>query len=86
MEDAVAQLPGVAAAAVVGRPDEVAGESIVLFYVTSNSADVSPEEVLAHCRSTLAKHLVPHEARRVSELPLNQNGKVLKTELRSLAL
>lgn len=85
IEDAVVKLPGVAAAAVVGRPDEVAGESIVLFYVTSPGADLTPEQVLTHCRTTLAKPLVPHEVRRVSELPLNQNGKVLKTELRTLA-
>lgn len=85
IEDAVVQLPEVAAAAVVGRPDEVAGESVVLFYVTSPGADLTPEQVLTHCRKTLAKPLVPHEVRRVGELPLNQNGKVLKTELRTLA-
>ncbi|QDO87432.1 AMP-binding protein [Ornithinimicrobium ciconiae] len=85
IEDAVVALPGVASAAAVGRPDEDAGESIVLFYAAAPDSDVTQEEVLTHCRATLAKHLVPHEVRRLPDLPLNQNGKVLKSELKVLA-
>lgn len=85
IEDVVVELPGVTAAAVVGRPDEAAGESIVLFYVSSAEAGVSAEQVLAHCRANLAKHLVPREVRGLPQLPLNQNGKILKAELKSLA-
>jgi len=86
IEDAVVALPGVSGAAAVGRPDESAGESIVLFYVSAPESDITPEEVLAHARTRLAKHLVPHEVRRVPELPLNANGKVLKAELKALAI
>lgn len=86
MEDAVVALPGVAAAAAVGRPDDEAGESIVVFYVTADGREVSPKQVLSHCRATLARHLVPREAREVSRLPLNANGKILKSELKALAV
>lgn len=86
IEDAVAAMPQLTAAAVVGRPDETAGESIVLFYVAADASDVSDEQVLAHCRRTLARHLVPHEVRRVPGLPLNSNGKVVKTKLKAMAL
>ncbi|WEV76944.1 AMP-binding protein [Janibacter cremeus] len=85
VEDAVVALPGVAAAAAVGRPDDAAGEAIVVFYACPEGVDLTPEQVLAHCRSTLAKHLVPHDVRRIPQLPLNTNGKILKSQLKSLA-
>lgn len=83
VEDAVLAAPGVTAAAAVGRPDEAAGEAVVVFYTAAG--EVSPAEVLTHCRTVLAKHLVPSELHRLPELPLNQNGKVLKARLRVLA-
>ena len=84
VEDAVVTVPGVTAAAVVGRPDDQAGEAIVAFYCTAEGVDVPPTQVLAHCRATLPRPLVPHEARRIPRMPLNANGKILKSELRSL--
>lgn len=86
VEDAVVAAPGVSAAAAVGRPDDDAGEAIVVFYVTVDGADVGPERIMAHCRSTLARHLVPHEVHRLAQLPLNANGKILKAELKTLAM
>ncbi len=85
IEDAVVAIPGVVAAAVVGRPDSEAGEAIVLFYVSAPDSGVQPESVLAFCRRHLARNLVPHEVRALSDLPLNANGKVVKSELRALA-
>lgn len=85
VEDAVAAVPGITAAAVVGRPDEDAGEAVVAFYTATDGAGVTPESVLAHCRATLARHLVPHEVRPVPQLPLNSHGKVVKAELKALA-
>lgn len=85
VEDAVVAVPGVTAAAVVGRPDEQAGEAIVAFYTTADGAEVSAEDVLAHCRAALARPLVPHEVRHLAQLPLSTNGKILTAELRILA-
>lgn len=85
IEDCVLSMPGVTGAAAVGRPDDEAGEAVVLFYVTNSHEPVHPHDVIAHCRSMLARHLVPHEARPITALPLNQNGKILKSELKALA-
>lgn len=85
VEDAIAALPGVATASVVGSPHPDAGESIIAFYVTTDDAEITPEQVLAHCRATLARPLVPHEVRQLTEMPLNPNGKILKGRLRELA-
>lgn len=85
IEDAVVRIPEISGAAVVGRPDDKAGEAIILFYATASELDVTPERVLAHCRTVLGKHQVPHEVHRLERLPLNQNGKVAKSDLRVLA-
>ncbi|WP_206673527.1 class I adenylate-forming enzyme family protein [Pseudactinotalea terrae] len=85
IEDAVLELSGVAAAAVVGRPDDEAGEAIVAYYTVKDGEVVTAVDVLTHCRSTLARHQVPHEAHEVAELPTNQNGKVVKSTLRQWA-
>lgn len=85
VEDAIMAVPGVSAAAVVGRPDDQAGESIVAFYTTAEGAEVGVDDVLRHCRASLARPLVPHEVRHVQQMPLNPNGKVLKSTLRSMA-
>ena len=85
IEDAVLELPAVAGAAAVGRPDPEAGEAVILFATLRPGREVDVAEIEAHLRARLAKHLVPHEVRLLDQLPLNQNGKVVKTELRELA-
>ncbi len=85
VEDAILELPAVSAAAVVGRPDAEAGEAVVLFAALRPGSGLAASDIEAHARSRLAKHLVPREVRLLDHLPLNQNGKVAKNELRALA-
>ena len=85
IEEAASRLPNVMSAAAVGVPDEVAGESIVLFLVTRDDV-LGPDDVLIALRGVLPKHMVPHQVRIVPELPLNANGKLVKSELRELAM
>lgn len=85
IEDAVLELRAVAGAAAVGRPDTQAGEAVVLFATLRPGHELGVPDIEAHLRARLAKHLVPQEVRLVDQLPLNQNGKVVKTELRALA-
>ncbi|WP_246855627.1 class I adenylate-forming enzyme family protein [Nocardioides xinjiangensis] len=85
VEDAALEVGAVAQAAAVGRPDPDAGEAVVLFATLRPGAVLGVGEIEAHLRARLAKHLVPHEVRILDHLPLNQNGKVVKTELRAWA-
>jgi long-chain acyl-CoA synthetase len=84
IEEAALRVPSVMSAAAVGVPDEIAGEAIVLFVVTRDE-ELTPDDVLIALRGVLAKHMVPHQVRIVSELPLNANGKLVKSQLRELA-
>lgn len=83
--DAILTLPEIVSAAVVGRPDPDAGEAIVAFCTPRRGATVSPSDVMSHCRARLAKHLVPHEVVLIPQLPLNANGKIMKSALRAMA-
>ena len=85
VEDAVLELDGVAGAAAVGRPDPDAGEAVVLFVTLRDGTGLDADDIAGHLRSRVAKHLVPREVRLLERLPLNPNGKVVKTELRRLA-
>ncbi len=72
-------------AAAIGVPDLQAGEAIILCVAAKPGTVVTPEEVLTVCREYLAKHMVPSTVLVVDALPLNANGKVLKSRLFELA-
>jgi fatty-acyl-CoA synthase len=72
--------------AVVGHPDDRWGEVPAAYVVLSPSATTTPEELVEHCRRQLARFKVPKHVVIVDALPRNPSGKVLKRELRNLAL
>jgi acyl-CoA synthetase (AMP-forming)/AMP-acid ligase II len=69
-------------AAVVGRPDERWGEVPVAFVAIGATTTVTGDELVAHCRTQLARFKVPKDVVFVDALPRNPSGKVLKRELR----
>lgn len=71
--------PGVAEVAVVGLPDADLGQRIVAFVV----GDADPAELIQYVAEQLSVHKRPREVRRVSALPRNAMGKVVKKELMS---
>jgi acyl-CoA synthetase (AMP-forming)/AMP-acid ligase II len=73
--------PAVSEAAVVGRPDERWGE-VPVAYVVVRAGGTTPDELIEHCRTQLAKFKVPKAVTFVDELPRNPSGKVLKRDLR----
>ena len=74
--------PGIAEAAVVGRPDQRWGERPVAVIVARPGAEVREDDVIAHCRGSLAGFKVPREVHFTDALPRNPSGKVLKRVLR----
>ena len=78
--------PGLAQVAVVGVPDERAGEVGVAFAVPAAGVALDPDELREWARGHMANFKVPARVEVCSELPLNASGKVLKFELRERAL
>lgn len=74
--------PGVENAAVVGIPDEKAGESVKAFVQKVQGADVTEEELLEYCKERLAGYKRPRTIEFRDELPTSVVGKVLRRVLR----
>lgn len=77
---------GVAEVAVVGRPDAQWGEVPLAFVVRKPGAIVHEQDIIDDCRSHLAPFKCPKAVIFVDALPRNGIGKVLKPELRKMAL
>lgn len=82
VEDVLLTHPGVAACAVVGRPDPVYGEEVVAFVQPRPGADPAPEELLGHARARLAPTKCPREVHLVEAIPLTSVGKTDRKSLR----
>ncbi len=78
VEEVLLTLDDVREVSVVGQPDPEWGEIVVAFVVGG-----APAEALdAHCKANIARFKRPKRYISVPDLPKNNYGKVLKTELR----
>ena len=74
--------PAVMEAAVIGLPDEEWGEVVTAAVVLRPGMSVSAEQLIEHCRQSLASYKKPRVVEFLDDLPKNPSGKVLKRELR----
>ena len=85
MEDALYRHPGVAACAVVAKPDEKWGETPIAFIELKPGAPTpTVEDIIAHCRAHLAAYKVPRYV-VFTEVPKTSTGKIQKFKLREMA-
>lgn len=82
VEAVLYQHPAVHEAAVIGVPNEKYGEALLAVIVLSEGAEMTPEEIISHCRGKIGGYKIPRKIRFVESLPKSALGKILKTELR----
>jgi len=82
IEAVVHQLPAIAEAAVVGRPNAVYGEEPVLFVSLYPGKQLEVDAIHEHLSESLSKYKLPAEITILDDLPKNAVGKVAKTTLR----
>ncbi|MEM9606928.1 MAG: long-chain-fatty-acid--CoA ligase [Actinomycetota bacterium] len=82
IENVVMGLEGVADCAVIGVPSTKWGESPCVVAVKAEGAEITEDEIIAHCDGKLARYKLPRVAVFVSEIPRNPTGKALKRILR----
>ena len=85
VEDVVASHPGVLECAVVGVPDAQSGEAVVLFVAKKDPA-LTAQALRDFCAEQLTAYKRPKHVIFRKELPKTNVGKVLRRELRDVAV
>jgi long-chain acyl-CoA synthetase len=75
--------PKVLESCTIGVPDEYRGETVKSFIVLRTGKTAEAEEIIAHCRETLAAYKIPKIIEFIDELPKSAVGKVLRRELKN---
>jgi acetyl-CoA synthetase len=89
VESALMEHAAVAEAAVIGKPDEVAGNSIKAFVALKAGCKPSAElerELMAHARRRLGPAVAPREIAFRDNLPKTRSGKIMRRLLRAREL
>jgi long-chain acyl-CoA synthetase len=84
VEDALVEHPAVAAAAVVGRPDDEVGEEVVAFVQPTPGTELDLDDLRVWARERLGPKSAPREVRTLDAIPLTPVMKVDRKALRSL--
>jgi len=88
VEDAAVAHPAVAEAAVASRPDEVRGESIVLFVTLREGREPSTglkKEISDQIRDAIGPVATPDEIHFVNAVPKTRSGKIMRRVLKAVA-
>jgi len=89
VESALVSHPMVAEAAVIGKPHEVKGESIVSYVVLKEEANPTEElrkELWAHVGNEMGKIARPDEIWFVHDVPKTRSGKIMRRVIRAKSL
>jgi acyl transferase domain-containing protein/acyl-CoA synthetase (AMP-forming)/AMP-acid ligase II/acyl carrier protein/NADP-dependent 3-hydroxy acid dehydrogenase YdfG len=81
VEAVLLPLPGIADAAVVGRPHDVLGEVPVAYLVAERPGSLDRARVLAACREHLSSFKVPAHLYEVAAIPRTASGKTKRYAL-----
>lgn len=85
VEDSVLKVPDASEAAVIGIPDDVKGEAIVVFY-TGKEGDETVSLIKHQVEKSLGKSFSPKYIINLQTLPKTKNGKILRRVLRTTFL
>ena len=82
VEQALMSHPAVLDAAVIGVPDDKWGERPKAFVLLRAGQSATPQELIAHVRTKIARYKVPRDIVFVADLPKTSTGKIQKFVLR----
>lgn len=81
VEVALADIPGVREAAVIGVEDELLGQAVKAFVVLEPDANLTEKQLQLSCQAKLENFMIPKYVEFVRELPKTTTGKIKKTDL-----
>jgi len=81
IEMTLTELAGIHEVAIVGVPDELLGQAIKVFIVTTGSSPLTEQAILRHCKENLEPFMVPKYVEFRNSLPKTVTGKLAKKKL-----
>ena len=86
VEEVLYQHPAIYEAAVIGVPDPYWVERVHAMVVLNKDSQVSAQEIIDFCKARMTRFKAPRSLEFLQELPKSPQGKILKKELRKIAL
>ena len=89
VESAIVAHPKCAEAAVVGKPDEIKGETAVAFVILRVGIEATPgldKDIITFVRKTMGPVATPSEIHFVNDLPKTRSGKIMRRVVKAKAL
>jgi acetyl-CoA synthetase len=86
VESSLVSHPAVAESAVIGKPDEMKGNSIKAFVILrlgNSPSDKLKQDLMYHVRMTLGPIAVPQDIEFVEKLPKTRSGKIMRRVLKA---
>lgn len=84
IENIIYKINGVREVAVLGRPDVIMGESIVVYLTLHDGIQLSEKEIQRECMLHLEPFMIPQKVVFLPEMPKSSNGKIDKKELKKM--
>ena len=81
VEDAVSEIDGIADVAVTGVEDEITGEAIKAYVVLDKGRQTTLRAMRRTLKGRLPEYKMPRYVEFLDQLPRNESGKIMKTEL-----
>jgi fatty-acyl-CoA synthase len=86
VEEVLQQHPCVALAGVTGLADTAKGELIIAYLTAKSGSSIDVQSIIEHCRKLLSRYKVPDRVYVCEALPLTSTGKLMRRELRAMAV
>jgi long-chain acyl-CoA synthetase len=84
VEEVLYAHPSVLEAGVIGVGDDYRGERVKAYVALKQGMTATPDELIEHCRSQLARYKVPSQIEILPSLPKTAVGKILHRSLREI--
>lgn len=83
IENCLMEHPKIMDVAVVGKPHDIVGETIIAFIVTKPYEELTEGDIYRYCRGRLSNYKFPDEVCFIQEMPIILAGKIDKKVLRT---
>lgn len=84
IENIIYKINGIKEVAVLGIPDAIMGESIIVYVTLHDNIQISEKEIQRECMMHLEPFMIPQKVIFLAEMPKSTNGKIDKKELKKI--